>query len=227
MFYMPGTYVPEGKGVVWKPGFWAKTQPGWDWIPSRWIRTSDGWDFRDGYWLRSPLPRRSPFSEPRNAPIVSEPRNDAKDRHVVGRPTPGQESGASDLRAIPDDEIPRAGGTEGPPLPSSTLPSSEEPGSAETPTRPPTTAPATAPVHVQVPIPYWDGRRFVVPPTRLGAGVVVDLDSGLPGDLAPRVGVIPPVSGNAVQSDPGMGPRGPRGVLFGGRVRGFFDRILP
>ena len=44
-FYIPGQYVPDGDGVVWKPGYWTKAQPGWAWVPSQWIKQPEGWAF--------------------------------------------------------------------------------------------------------------------------------------------------------------------------------------
>ncbi|MBV8611928.1 MAG: YXWGXW repeat-containing protein, partial [Singulisphaera sp.] len=52
-FYVPGTYVPDGDGVVWKPGFWAKFQPGWAWVPAQWVHQPEGWTFQEGYWDRT------------------------------------------------------------------------------------------------------------------------------------------------------------------------------
>jgi hypothetical protein len=52
-FYVPGTYVPDGDGVVWKPGFWAQVQPGWAWVPSQWVLQPEGWTFQEGYWDRT------------------------------------------------------------------------------------------------------------------------------------------------------------------------------
>ena len=51
-FYIPGQYVPDGDGVVWKPGFWAKSQPGWAWVPAQWVQQPEGWTFQEGYWDR-------------------------------------------------------------------------------------------------------------------------------------------------------------------------------
>ncbi len=52
-FYIPGTYVPDGDGVVWKPGFWAKAQADWSWVPAQWVRQPEGWTFQEGYWDRT------------------------------------------------------------------------------------------------------------------------------------------------------------------------------
>ena len=52
-FFIPGQYIPDGEGVVWKPGFWAKAQAGWSWVPSQWVKQPQGWAFQDGYWDRT------------------------------------------------------------------------------------------------------------------------------------------------------------------------------
>jgi len=51
-FYIPGEYVPQGEGVVWRRGFWYRSQPGWEWNPVRWVRQATGWAFREGSWSR-------------------------------------------------------------------------------------------------------------------------------------------------------------------------------
>jgi hypothetical protein len=51
-FYIPGQYVPDADGVVWKKGFWAKAQPGWAWVPAQWVKQPEGYVFQEGYWDR-------------------------------------------------------------------------------------------------------------------------------------------------------------------------------
>ena len=51
-FYIPGQYVPDGDGVVWKPGCWAESRPGWAWVPAQWVKQPEGWTFQEGYWDR-------------------------------------------------------------------------------------------------------------------------------------------------------------------------------
>jgi hypothetical protein len=69
-FYIPGEYVPQGEGVVWRPGFWYRSQPGWEWHPARWVRQATGWTFRDGSWGRV---ERSPSSPPGNGSFLQRP----------------------------------------------------------------------------------------------------------------------------------------------------------
>jgi len=62
-FYIPGEYVPEGDGIIWKKGYWANAQPGWSWVPARWVRQPEGWVFQDGFWDR-PLETRGVLFAP-------------------------------------------------------------------------------------------------------------------------------------------------------------------
>jgi hypothetical protein len=245
-FYVPGTYAPEGDRVVWRSGFWAASQPGWDWIPARWIRRSDGWEFRQGYWTRG-NEGLSPGGSPAARPA-------ADDRYIVARPAPdpSTRSGAAetpDVQPIPDEDLRRAAtepartgpsppaGAEQPaaqPDPDPSLEAAPDPGRPTVPTNPAVVAAAPVVIRPGLPIPYWDRGRLVVPPTRYGAGAVVDTPvlsgSGAP---FPTVGMLPPLGASRVvlpdgrvvaPADPRYGP--PRGPL-GGMVRGILGRVRP
>jgi len=232
-FYIPGIYVPKGDRVSWRPGYWAAPQAGWEWIPARWVRLAEGFDYREGYWNRVNNERSQPAPADRH--VVARPTSATTPRQSANGPT--------DLEPIPDRDLTRASAEPGAlrPVPSPSAddrpvqvqpdagrPAQVQPDAdltAEVP-QPPANSPAVidprltgpAPVVIRpgLPIPYWDGGRLVVPPTRYGAGVVVDPSGGFIGNPYPAIGILPPRASGPIVV--------PRGGILGGRVRGLFGR---
>ncbi len=138
-FYIAGEYVPDARGVVWRPGFWWRSQPGWEWAPARWVRQSTGWVFREGSWSRvAELPTSVAVqgSPVRSVAIVSPPAStgtptaDLSSSFLippgypppmaatnspfaaagsVNRPDPGPD-GRTVLQPLKDDPLVRTGG---------------------------------------------------------------------------------------------------------------------
>jgi hypothetical protein len=114
-FFVPGQYVPDGDGLVWRAGFWAKGQAGWDWVPARWVRLATGWAYREGHWEHAlddrglPPDSVSPF---RNRVLVSEPREGAaagaadppRSRRTVARPPLSPPETAENADLVPPSE---------------------------------------------------------------------------------------------------------------------------
>jgi hypothetical protein len=102
-FYIPGEYLPQEQGVVWRPGFWSRSQRGWEWLPARWVRQSTGWVFREGSWTQVP---ENPVPPPGSgAPvfgplIVSTPAG-AGTGPAAGVPSPTRTDSGPDGRAFP------------------------------------------------------------------------------------------------------------------------------
>jgi hypothetical protein len=49
-FFVPGYYVWNGAGYVWRAGYWARVQPGYVWVPASYRWTPGGYVFVPGYW---------------------------------------------------------------------------------------------------------------------------------------------------------------------------------
>jgi hypothetical protein len=197
-FYVPGEFIPEGEGIVWRPGFWYRSQPGWEWNPAHWVRRADGWAFRDGSWSRNAATPTLPpggGSIPGDRTVVSTPAGSDATPNGNG-PTPnilltsGSEdpSGASTNAAA---AAPAASGTTLPNLEAienresdaapadGETPSGSERSGQKTGTKPTGgSAPARAPVQTSAPPRYYypqqGGMRYYSPMggVRFGLGYI-------------------------------------------------------
>jgi hypothetical protein len=48
--FVPGNYVYQESGYVWRPGYHIVNRPGWVWVPASYIYTPCGYIYVEGYW---------------------------------------------------------------------------------------------------------------------------------------------------------------------------------
>lgn len=48
--YVPGIWIYQQTGYVWRPGFWVANHPGWIWTPAHYVSVPSGCIFVDGFW---------------------------------------------------------------------------------------------------------------------------------------------------------------------------------
>jgi hypothetical protein len=56
-FYVPGNWLYEATGYVWRPGYWTAIRPGYCWIPAHYCWTPAGYSYVSGYWDYPPEDR--------------------------------------------------------------------------------------------------------------------------------------------------------------------------
>src|SRR5262249_17893954 len=49
-FYVPGSWLYQSTGYVWRPGFWRAIRPGFCWTPAHYCWTPAGYCYVSGHW---------------------------------------------------------------------------------------------------------------------------------------------------------------------------------
>jgi hypothetical protein len=49
-FYVPGNWMYQSTGYVWRPGYWTAIRPGYCWTPAHYCWTPAGYCYVNGYW---------------------------------------------------------------------------------------------------------------------------------------------------------------------------------